>query len=246
MYTGATVDPKNLSTGKALYMKKRFAVAPFLAGLLLIASCTRHTGSVNGCISRYNPNTGPLLRSGQLDTIDTYFQKNHLSTANLQFLYVNIFPAQQTATHHYDYQVGVGLILNGLRVPSANMVFDFDSTGALTDSLGGYSGQLPNNDTTGRQSLENLRQLFLANYKQCVIAGGAANSKPEIPTAPYDDTCLSAELVYVDAGIQNGSGFNGQQLVKAWIVTAADNSYFPEVTVIDNTGQAIPFKVFLP
>lgn len=246
MYTGATVDPKILSKGKALHIKK----LPLLWSILLIASlasCSRHNATgMNGCISRVFPPTGPLVRSGQLDTIDAYFQKNHLSTSNLQFLYVNNITAQQAANHHSDYQVGAGLILNGLRVPSANMTFDFDSTGTLKDSLGGYSGQLPNSDTTGHQSLGNLRQLFLANYKQCVIEGGPANAKPDIPTAPYDDTCLSAELVYVDAGIQSNNGVYGQQLVKGWIVTAADNTYFPEVTVIDNTGQAIPLKLFFP
>jgi hypothetical protein len=245
MYTGATVGPKILSTGKALHMKK----LPLLWSILLIAglaSCSRHNATAGGCISRVFQSTAPVVRSGQLDTIEAYFQKNHLSTSNLLFLYVNNITAQQAANHHADYQVGAGLILNGLRVPSANMTFDFDSTGALMDSLGGYAGQLPNNDTTGHQTPENLRKLFLANYKQCIIEGGPANSKPDKPTAPYDDTCLSAELVYVDAGIQNGSGFNGRQLVKAWVVAAADNTYFPEVTVIDNTGQAIPLQLFFP
>jgi len=246
MYTGATVDPKNLSTRKALHMKK----LPLAWSILLtaaFASCSRHNAAkTNDCISRVFPSTGPFVTSGQLDTIDAYFQKNHLSTSNLQFLYVNIFTAQETINHHTIYNVGAGLILNGLRVPSANLAFDFDSTGTLLDSAGGYKGQLPDNDTTGHQSLGNLRQLFLANYKQCIVEGGPANAKPDIPTAPYDDTCLSAELVYVDAGIQNGTGFAGQQLVKAWLVTAADNTYFPEVTVIDNTGQAIPLRLALP
>lgn len=246
MYTGATVDPKKLSTGKVLLLKK----LPIIWSILLIAgftSCSRHNArGANDCISRAFPSTAPLVRSGELDTIDAYFQKNHLSTSNLQFLYVNIFTSQQTFNHHYDYQVGAGLLINGLHVPSANMTFDFDSTGTLVDSLGGYAGQMPDNDTTGHQSLENLRQLFLANYKQCVIEGGVANATPDIPTTAYEDTCLSAELVYVDAAIQNNNGTYGQQLVKGWIVTAAANTYFPEVTVIDNTGQAIPLKLFLP
>ena len=246
MYTGATVDPKNLSTGKVLHVKK----LPLLWSILLIAgfaSCSRHNAAqTNDCISRVFPSTGPAVRQGQLDTIDAYFQKNHLSTANLQFLYVNIFTPQETPNHHTTYNVGAGLVLNGLHVPSGNMSFDFDSTGTLLDSAGGYKGQMPDNDTTGHQSLENLRQLFLANYKQCIIAGGPVNAKPDIPTAPYDDTCLSAELVYVDAGIQISNSTYGQQLVKAWLVEPADNTYFPEVTVIDNTGQAIPLKLFLP
>jgi len=218
----------------------------FLAGLLLFISCSRHnSGSGTDCISRYYPSTNALVRSGQLDTIDEYFQKNHLSTNNLQFLYVNRYTAQEEPDHHFVYQVGAGLILNGLRAPNFNMAFDFDSTGELVDSAGGYTGELPNNDTTGHQSLENLRQLFLANYKQCIIEGGPLNSKPLQATVPYDDTCLNAELVYVDAGIQNNN-YTGRQLVKAWLVTSADYPAFPVVTVIDNTGQAIPLRLYLP
>lgn len=131
MYTGATVDPKNLSTGKALQVKK----LPLLWSILLItgfAACSRHNATgMNGCISRVFPSTGPFVRSGQLDTIDEYFQRNHLSSSNLQFLYVNNITAQEEPNHRSDYQVGARLVLNGLRVPSANMVFDFDSTGAL-------------------------------------------------------------------------------------------------------------------
>ena len=243
MYTGATVDPKILSTGKTLHVNK----LPLLL-VIGLASCSRHSspGSDNNCISRYSSITNSMVRPGQLDTIEAYFQKNHLSIAHLQFLYLNEFPGQDGHYIGPIYQVGAGLILNGLRVPSVNMNFIFDSVGILLDSAGGYAGQLPDNDTSGHRSLEDLRQLFLANYKQCIIEGGPANAKPLQATAPYDDTCLRAELVYVDAASQYTNAPLGQQLVKGWLVTSADYSYFPEVTVIDNTGQAIPLKLYIP
>ena len=231
---------------------KKSVIYLTLAGLLFVAdSCSHHNASApgNGCISRYYPPTGPLVTAGQLDTLDLFFHKNSLSTANLQFLYVNYnnYPNSSYGTYKGPfYQAGAELILNGLRASPSNMTFTFDSTGTLLDSLGGWSGQLPNNDTTGHQSLASLRQSFLDNYKQCELGGGCLNCGIKQPTAPYQDTCLIAQLVYLDAGIQNSSIPYGQQLIKAWLVASADYPYFPEVTVIDNTGQAIPLKLFFP
>jgi hypothetical protein len=189
------------------------------------------------------------MTSGQLDTLDLFFHKNNLSTTGLQFLFINYinYPNSSYGTYKGPfYQASADLILNGLRATSVNMSFNFDSTGTLLDSSGGYSGQLPNNDTTGHQSLATLRQLFLDNYKQCAIGGGCMNCGIKQPTAPYQDTCLIAELVYLDASIQNTSIPSRQQLIKAWLVSSADNPIFPAVTVVDNTGQAIPLKLFFP
>jgi len=233
-------------------MKKSPLVWPFLAALLLLAgfgSCSRHsaTATGNGCISRYLSHTGPLITAGQLDTLDLFFQKNNLPISGLQFQFVYYNNSSSYGTYNGPlYEATTELILNGLRVLPSSMIFTFDSAGALLDSTGGYWGQLPNNDTLSHQSLATLRQLFLNNYKQCVIAGGPVNSTPHQPTAPYQDTCLIAEFVYVDASVQNSSIPSGQQLVKAWLVSSANNPNFPEVTVIDNTGQAIPLKIFLP
>ena len=231
-------------------MKKSPLILPLLTSLLLLAgfgSCSRHNvAKDNGCISRYQPSTSSLVTAGQLDTLDLYFHKNNLSITGLQFIsayYVSISNGTYSGP---VYQATANFIINGLRVPSDNIVFDFDSTGTLLDSFGGYSGALPNNDTTTHQSLAGLRQSFLNNYKQCAIGGGCMNCTLQHPTASYLDTCLIAQLVYVDAGIQNNSIPSGRQLLKAWLVSSPANPSFPEVTVIDSTGQAIPLELYLP
>ena len=227
---------------------KRSSFYCLILSAAILASCTHHNETAAGCISRYFPTTGPLVTAGQLDTLNGFFHKNNLSTNNLQFQYVNFINAP-FSTNTYKgayYQAAVGLILNGLRVPSATMYFNFDSTGNFLDSVGGYFGQLPSNDTTSQETLTSLRQIFLNNYKQCVAGGGCFNCQLVHPTAPYQDTCLAAELVYVDASIQNNNTSFGKQLIKGWLVSAADSHGFPEVTVIDNTAQAIPAAIFYP
>ncbi len=234
-------------------MKKGPFIWPLLASLLVLAgfgSCSRHNvAKDNGCISRYQPSTSSLVTTSQLDTLDLFFHKNNLSISGLQFLFLDYDsdPNNFFGSYHGPYyQASADLILNGLRMPSFTIAFVFDSTGNLLDSAGGYFGELPNNDTTTHQSLAGLRQSFLNSYKQCVIGGGCMNCTLQHPTVSYLDTCLIAQLVYVDASIQNNSIPSGQQLVKAWLVSSADNPSFPEVTVIDSTGQAIPLEVFFP
>lgn len=220
--------------------------AAFLLILAVFLGCSRHSGGVdNHCISRNTPSSAPLVTAGQLDTLNRYFAKNNLSTAGLQFVTVVSFNATQGAYTGAFYQVAANFFLNGLLTAPGEAIFTFDSTGTLLDSAGGWHGQLPNNDTTGHQDLATLRQLFLNNYKKCTIAGGPVNSKPSHPTAPYGDTCLIASLEYVDAGVQFDDFPYGQQLVKAWLVSSAANTY-PSVTVIDSTGEVIPAFIALP
>ena len=209
-------------------------------------ACSRHSSGVdNHCISRVTPSLTALVTAGQLDTLNRYFAKNNLSTANLQFVTIVSFNGRQGVYTGTFYQASANLFLNGLLMAPGEAIFTFDSTGTLLDSVGGWHGQVPNSDTTGHQDLATLRQLFLNNYKKCTMAGGLANSKPWHPTAPYGDTCLIASLEYVDAAVQFGDFPYGQQLVKAWIVSSAANGY-PAVTVIDSTGEVIPASVFLP
>lgn len=213
-----------------------------------IGSCTRRndSGGENNCISRYSPSSEPLVTTGQLDTIKQYFQKNNLSTTGLQFTSAAAITIPGPAYNGITYLVGAQLWINGLRVPSSNIQYQFDSTGTLLNSVGAYTGQIPDNDTAGHQSLTSLRQQFLNNYKQCFISGGCMNCGTTRPTASYQDTCLTAELVYLDASIQNNNTPSGKQLVKGWMVFPADNENFPLVYVIDGTGQAIPFGIYLP
>ena len=227
-------------------MKK---TAAFLLSLIAFLSCSRHggPGADNHCIASYFPSTGSLVSAGALDTIDGFFSKNNLSTSGIQFLYLDSFnTVDPTSYSGPAYQVVGTQIFNGLPGPNASLSFTFDSTGTLLDSIGGYSAQFVDKDTSGHQSLATLRQLFLNNYKNCTIEGGALNSKPSHPTVSYNDTCLAASMVYVDASIGNGGTPYGKQLVKAWVVASADLFGYPSITVIDSTGRVIPEMLVYP
>lgn len=170
-----------------------------------------------------------------------------MSTAGLQFVFFATYSAGNT-------QVFANQVINGLPVVGySDVVYNFDSTGIFISPVGGgYSGTLPDKDTTTRQSLESLRQSFLNNYRKCTIQGGVAYQTPYHPIAPYQDTCLVARLVYVDAATGQTGVSRGAALVKAWLVYPADDNPsswpfpFPEVTVIDNTGVAIPEVLYIP
>jgi hypothetical protein len=173
--------------------------------------------------------TDPLLSPAILDSINTLFQANHLSTDNLQFLY-------------WSYEV-----LNGagnVRVVLANAFlnglpfFDVESGYAfLHDTLINhweYPYALANNDTTSHQSLATLRQDFID--KATVLMNSFAD-----PVAPfnYADSCLTATLGYMPASWLPTLGFpsNDSILVKVWVVQQV-NITFPEVYVQDNNGAA--------
>jgi hypothetical protein len=150
-------------------------------------------------------------------------------------------------------QIAARRFINGLLAAGYTEYFTFDSTGVfMGPAIGAFTGAPPDKDTSTRQSLESLRHAFLNNYKKCTIVGGVANSQPYHPTAPYQDSCLFAQLVYVDAATGQTNATANVNLVKAWLVfpaTYTPNPWtfaFPEVTVIDATGQGIPIMIAIP
>ncbi len=210
-------------------------------GLLIgVASCSRHNDVGNDCISRYSLSPGTvLLPQSTLDSINTLFTKNNLSEAGLQFTFLSPDTVQSPVYTGVQYQVSANVFLNGLPAFNQSAWFNFDSTGVYMPlNSGPFTGSAPN-DTTGHRSLESLRQIFLNNYKLCTTAGGAANSKPSHPTAPYQDTCLAALLGYMQPP---GTTW----FTKVWMVSAADNHGYPAVFISDSSGQAWPLNLFFP
>ncbi len=236
-------------------MKKGLLALALLAGF---TACSRHSSDVgNDCITRYTPDENTLLLpQSQLDTITSFFTYNNLPVSGLQFtsiLYDAVYNAASQNNSPQD-QVTANLYLNGLPVYQGQEYFDFDSTGAFQPpAVGGWQGQQPAKDTTTRQGLEALRQTFLKNYKLCTVEGGLANSKPSHPTAPYADTCLSAQLGYMDAHTIYTDIPYGQQLIKVWLVCSSTSWHYPSffaypaVFVADSTrATPCPNMIFIP
>lgn len=222
--------------------------------LLALVACSRRSSSSSSpCIERYVATLNPIISATQLNTVDAYFSKNKLPTAGLQFISVDTAYLSYPGYTGNITQVDAHLFINGLPTFYFEQYFDFDTAGVLTSNSAPYHGAPANNDTTGHQSLASLRQLFLNNYRNCVSQLPIAHSVPVHPSVPYDDTCLLAQLGYVDASIlHTGIPFN-TLLLKAWMVYPASQSsnndpytrIYPCVTVIDNTGQPIADTLIL-
>jgi hypothetical protein len=212
-------------------------------------SCRRsETKTDIDCISRYwsSPNQA-LLAQRTLDSIDALFGKNNLPISGLQFLYI-LYDTTSNPTGYSGPQIQVSAnpFINNIPVYQEDEYFTFDSTGLFQPSNSViYAWSPPGQDTSTRQTLEGLRQIFLNDYKLCVIEGGTENSTPTHPTAPYGDSCLLAMLVYSDANTFNRKIPPGTQLVLAWNVTGLNKGY-PSVLVEDSTGLAIPAAIILP
>lgn len=226
----------------------------YLIIALFLAACSR-SEATNDCITLYSEHTPSLsISAAQLYTIDSLFSKNNLDPSTYQFISLSTGTISTPAYSGLIYQVVANLFINDLPLSQTTIIFNFDNNGIfLPPTIGGYMGTPPDKDTTTHQTLGSLRQNFLNNYKKCTIEGGAANAQVSHPTAPYQDTCLSAQLEYVDASLQNTGIPYGTQLVKAWLVCPTDVRIFhifwipyPSVTVIDNTGLPIPTVLSLP
>ena len=236
-------------------MKKglRGSLAGFLI-LTALASCHRHSSdAVNDCIARFVPTPDSKISATQLDSVNLLFSKNNLSTTGLGFINMSTGIVSSPSYSGRQTQIAASQFFNGLPAFGLSVYYNFDSAyNYMPSSSYIYTGATPDNDTIGHQNLETLRQIFLNNYKNCAIEGGAANSGPTHPTKPFQDTCLLAVLGYADASIQNTGIPYGTQRVKAWMIYPADFQFipyaplYPSVIVIDGTGQAIPVTIAIP
>jgi hypothetical protein len=222
-------------------------------------SCSKHNQSAdetgNICVTRTSPMVSDYLVSGaNLDSIFALFSANNLSIANLQFnswltdTTTNIYP---TAYSGYQEQVLATQFFNGLPVFAEDEFFTFNAgkfqPGGMYD---GYTGSAPSADTTGHQTLPDLRNAFLAHVPQSFTEGGLSNAKPYIPSAStYIHSCLSATLGYLDASMVPGNTISSEKaLIKVWRVTPSTDpsiTYYPLIYVEDDNGAAwgVPFLI---
>jgi len=220
------------------------------------ASCRKNnTTDSKACIERLVMMPGDLpinappiievdpITEGQIDTIKMLFTNNGLPFGQYQYMYYSYNTGRGDSIQQ---QVTANPFINGLPVFGDQQVFNFIN-GIFSASTSYLMVEVPpNNDTTGHQTLTYLRSAFLQHVSEATISGGAADSKPFVPSpAAYEDTCLSATLGYIDQSYIPGNTFALGHLIKIWLVTAV-NSNYPAVYVRDDNGQGWGQKVFIP
>jgi hypothetical protein len=224
-------------------MKKALKFPYWLAFVLsfLIISCARHhdTPTID-CITRVIPSQASTVSAAQLDSIDALFSLNGLSTAGLQFTYFDVY--NEIAINADGY-----LFYNGLPVFNNYEVFAFKAGIFVPASSVIYNGPAPGPDTSSHQTLEDLRAIYLAHYQQDTIF--PAFMRPEsVPGVGYRDSCLVAELGYVEPALISNEDITtsaSTSLVKAWQVSPLSGGY-PMVYILDSTGVCVPVQVILP
>jgi hypothetical protein len=219
--------------------------------LTFMISCKKWESGSNstpaGCISEETATESSLaapLTQPQLDTINTLFAHDNLSTANQQFwsiLNASVIP--------YDSSVFVNEVeilsyrwYNNLPVFMWNDNYLFYN-GILQPSLI-YNGPAPGPNTTFRQSLSSVRAIWLNNFMK-VATYWPIGTRITYPDASYRDSCLTAQAGYVDAANFNSTIPRQTLLVKAWQVAPTGSNY-PMIYIEDSTGAAWPFDVFIP
>lgn len=225
-----------------------------LALVAALVGCKR-TVHDSGCISRYEgPQFNyPPLTANQLDTIKSLFSANGLSMANLNFTYYYSNTLKDsTNTPYFNQQIGASLIVNGLPVlyPTANWNFHNGTLYLPFTSNPQYPN--PGSDTAAHQTLPALRSLFFKTYEAALYTSTGNNrnlgsARLGRPGSYYHDSCLFAQLGYIDASWQpNSGGTYGKKLLKVWLVYPAHTIFItmlyraptPTVFVIDETGEA--------
>jgi len=218
-----------------------------------LAACKRSVRD-SGCISRYD---GPVynyppLSTGQLDTIKSLFSANGLSLDNLQFVYYYSDTLKDTANAPYFNQVvSASAIINGLPVFASGYAWSFRNGVWVRYPGANPTWDYPGSDTTGHQTLPALRSAFFKTFESTVYGNGPNISTQRLgrPGTYYRDSCLYAQLGYVDASTRpdnNGSIPYGKKLLKVWRVflqTIGPVPYYTRtpitsVFVEDSTGKA--------
>jgi hypothetical protein len=227
-------------------LKLRWCLAAVL--LFLYTSCAKHHDTPTAdCITRVYTSQASTVSASQLDSINALFSLNGLSTAGLQFYFFLVDTVALPGYTGTQEEAAAYLFYNGLPVFDGSATYIFD-TGIFQQAASfAYHGAAPGPDTTSHQTLEDLRTTWLTHYQQDTIFGGALNSRPTAPGTAYRDSCLVAELGYIDAAtFSNGTVPYGASLVKVWKVSPSSNNNYPIVYVQDSTGICIPVKEFLP
>lgn len=227
--------------------------------IIFTASCAKHNQSSsneNICVTRVIPKVNDFnVSASSLDSINTLFAANNLSTANLQFQNFEVDSTINVNGGYSAYQIQIMAtqFFNGLPVFFTDDFFSFDyHTGIFQPpAFIGYTGTSPNADTTSHQNFANLRNAFLAHLSESYTEGGPVNSKRFTPSvSTYINSCLLVTMGYIDAGMVPGNAANAynKSLVKVWLVTPSNDpsiTYYPLVYVVDSSGNAwgVPFLI---
>jgi len=214
------------------------------------ASCAKKgpsQGSDSGCITRVIPIlTDSFLSQYELDSINTLFRQNNLSTANLQFYSFKGYMVHDSMYDGIQEQIIATQFYYGLPLFSVagDKMFLFNN-GQLQPSpphyWDGYDGPAPDMDTSGHQALSVLSSAFFERLAGYVNPGG-----PElVDSSNYQDSCLVAKLGYIDASWAPGSTIRPNiALIKIWKVTPLNGNL--AVYVQDNNGLSWPVALTLP
>lgn len=222
--------------------------ALILAAVAFLAACKQSVHD-SGCITRYDgpPYYTVPLKAGQLDTINALFSANGLPTANLNFTgYYSDTLKDSSGTPYFNQGVYANLSVNGLPVFNLGFGWNFRN-GILQPNSYGPQFAYPGNDTTTTWKLPALRSQFFKTY-EAALYGGNRSRSPLLarPGSYYHDSCLYAQLGYIDAWWSNNSLPNGKNLLKVWRVYPSNpnpvvmfyRSPVPVVFVVDSTGFA--------
>ena len=229
-------------------MKKALKLSGCLAAVLsfLYISCDKHHDNpAADCITRVSVSQPSNVSPSQLDSINTLFTHNSLSTTGLQFYSFFVDTVTLPGYTGIEQAASAYLSYNGLPV------FDYGETFIFKEGIYSpadgvtWQGAVPGPDTTAHQTLEDLRTAWLNHYQQDTIYPPLINSHPSIPGTKYRDSCLIAQLGYIDAAaFSHGTALYGASLVKVWMVSPLSGGY-PMVFVEDSTGICLPVSPIL-
>lgn len=224
--------------------------ALILAAVACLTAC-KHTVSDSGCIIRYTgaPYYTPGLKTGQLDTINALFSANGLPTANLKFMSYYSGTAKDSSGTPYLLQgIGASLSLNGLPVFYSSFSWSFRNGILQPQNSYGPGFAYPGSDTSTTWTLPALRSQFFKSYEAALYSKNNGRTYPMArPGVYYHDSCIYAQLGYLDAAWQPNSGRTyGKSLLKVWRLVPANpdpptgviRMLTPIVFVIDSTGFA--------
>jgi hypothetical protein len=216
--------------------------------LFLLISCSRHNDTPTAnCITRiYDTSTTSTVTAAQLNAILPLFQRNNLSITGLQFFALdsNIYLPPNYSDSISQVMVVANVFINGLPTFFGGWAFYFYNDVYQTN-LGHY-GAVSGTDTSGHQTLEDLRNIYLAHYQQDAGYGGTLNATVSHPGLNWRDSCLVAMLGYADASIFNNTIIFGTMEVKAWRVGPVGITYYPIIYVEDDNGAWAPQNSYLP
>jgi len=222
--------------------------ALILTAVAFLTACQRSVHD-SGCITRYAgpPYYTTSLKAGQLDTINALFSANGLSTANLIFMaYYSDTTKDSTGTPYFIQGAYASVTVNGLPVFFSSFAWYFRN-GILQPANYGPRYDYPGNDTTTTWTLPALRSQFFKTYEAALYNRNYRSPLLARPGTYYRDSCLYAQLGYVDAASQPNSGTGyGKKLLKVWRVMPSNpNAVIPfyrypaaTVFVIDSSGFA--------